>query len=229
MTIINTNITDTTKQPTGDYATNTALTQGLATKQPTGDYATNTALSNGLATKQDTLTAGTNITISGTTISATGGGSQPLQGTITFNSGGMLKVCNVVLGSRQSGSPTTYLNKKDKSYNPSIYSTNTITIGSGTFYTYTTNSSSSTYSYTLKKCDINNIYFTYNLTGDGCIRLGGTLCFSNTTFTHMNGHVNLLFRNGTLYDITTDVVGKLKSEASSATLMFNSEVTIEVL
>lgn len=31
-------------QQTGDYATNTALTQGLAGKQPTGDYATNTAL-----------------------------------------------------------------------------------------------------------------------------------------------------------------------------------------
>lgn len=29
-------------QPTGDYATKTELTQGLATKQPVGDYATNT-------------------------------------------------------------------------------------------------------------------------------------------------------------------------------------------
>ena len=43
------------KQPTGDYATNTALSSGLATKQPTGDYATNTALSSGLATKQDLI------------------------------------------------------------------------------------------------------------------------------------------------------------------------------
>jgi hypothetical protein len=40
------------KQPSGDYATNTALSSGLATKQPSGDYATNTALSSGLATKQ---------------------------------------------------------------------------------------------------------------------------------------------------------------------------------
>ena len=40
-----------TKQPKGDYATNTALKNGLATKQPTGDYATNTALTNGLAGK----------------------------------------------------------------------------------------------------------------------------------------------------------------------------------
>lgn len=39
-------------QPAGDYATNSALTEGLATKQPTGDYATNTALQEGLATKQ---------------------------------------------------------------------------------------------------------------------------------------------------------------------------------
>ena len=50
------------KQPTGsyattsdlnNYATTTALTQGLATKQDSGDYATNTALTNGLATKQN--------------------------------------------------------------------------------------------------------------------------------------------------------------------------------
>lgn len=40
------------KQPSGDYATNSALTTGLATKQPVGDYATNTDLSAGLATKQ---------------------------------------------------------------------------------------------------------------------------------------------------------------------------------
>lgn len=33
------------KQPTGDYATNTALTTGLAGKQPTGDYATAAQLS----------------------------------------------------------------------------------------------------------------------------------------------------------------------------------------
>lgn len=49
------------KQPTGDYATNTALNNGLAGKaatshnhagyQPAGDYATNTALNNGLAGK----------------------------------------------------------------------------------------------------------------------------------------------------------------------------------
>lgn len=39
------------KQPVGDYATNTALTQGLAGKQPVGDYATNTALTQGLAGK----------------------------------------------------------------------------------------------------------------------------------------------------------------------------------
>ena len=42
-------------QPTGDYATNTALTDGLATKQDTGDFATNTALTDGLATKQTRL------------------------------------------------------------------------------------------------------------------------------------------------------------------------------
>jgi hypothetical protein len=42
-----------TKQDVGDYATNTALTEGLATKQAVGDYATNTALTEGLATKQD--------------------------------------------------------------------------------------------------------------------------------------------------------------------------------
>ena len=41
------------KQPVGDYATTTALTQGLATKQPIGDYATNAALTAGLAKKQD--------------------------------------------------------------------------------------------------------------------------------------------------------------------------------
>lgn len=40
-------------QPAGDYATNTALTEGLATKQPVGDYATNTALTQGLEGKQD--------------------------------------------------------------------------------------------------------------------------------------------------------------------------------
>lgn len=42
-----------TKQPTGDYATNAQLTSGLATKQPVGDYATNTALTQKLATKLD--------------------------------------------------------------------------------------------------------------------------------------------------------------------------------
>lgn len=69
------------KQATGDYATNTTLTNGLATKanvshthviadvtglqtaldgkQTTGDYATNTALTNGLAGKENTITAGT--------------------------------------------------------------------------------------------------------------------------------------------------------------------------
>ena len=31
-------------QPTGNYATTTTLTDGLATKAPTGDYATNTSL-----------------------------------------------------------------------------------------------------------------------------------------------------------------------------------------
>ena len=36
------------------YATNTALTDGLATKQDTGDFATNTALTDGLATKAPT-------------------------------------------------------------------------------------------------------------------------------------------------------------------------------
>ena len=39
-------------QPQGDYATNTALRDGLATKQPVGDYATNDDLREGLATKQ---------------------------------------------------------------------------------------------------------------------------------------------------------------------------------
>lgn len=43
------------KQASGDYATNTSLTEGLATKQPTGDYATNSALTSGLATKQNTI------------------------------------------------------------------------------------------------------------------------------------------------------------------------------
>ena len=43
-------------QPTGDYATNTAL----ATKQDIGDFATNTALTDGLATKQDTGDFATN-------------------------------------------------------------------------------------------------------------------------------------------------------------------------
>ena len=42
------------KQPTGDYATKTELTEGLSTKQPMGDYATNTALAEGLAQKQPT-------------------------------------------------------------------------------------------------------------------------------------------------------------------------------
>ncbi|HHR6131445.1 TPA: hypothetical protein ACS72K_003076 [Providencia alcalifaciens] len=41
-------------QPAGDYATNAALTSGLAGKQPTGDYATNTALANGLSQKLNT-------------------------------------------------------------------------------------------------------------------------------------------------------------------------------
>lgn len=42
------------KQPVGDYATNTALTQGLASKQPTGNYATKEQLTEGLAGKQPT-------------------------------------------------------------------------------------------------------------------------------------------------------------------------------
>lgn len=42
-----------TKQPTGDYATNTALNEGLAGKQAVGDYATKTELSDGLATKAE--------------------------------------------------------------------------------------------------------------------------------------------------------------------------------
>lgn len=41
-------------QPAGDYATNTALTSGLAGKQPVGDYATNTSLTNGLGQKLNT-------------------------------------------------------------------------------------------------------------------------------------------------------------------------------
>ncbi|HHR6028066.1 TPA: hypothetical protein ACS70J_000285 [Providencia alcalifaciens] len=41
-------------QPAGDYATNAALTTGLAGKQPVGDYATNTALANGLNQKLNT-------------------------------------------------------------------------------------------------------------------------------------------------------------------------------
>lgn len=41
-------------QPVGDYATNTALTSGLAGKQPVGDYATNNALVNGLGQKLNT-------------------------------------------------------------------------------------------------------------------------------------------------------------------------------
>ena len=48
---------ETNKQDKGDYATNTALSQGLAKKQDKGDYATNTALSEGLSQKQDKATA----------------------------------------------------------------------------------------------------------------------------------------------------------------------------
>lgn len=67
----------------GDVISNTAqpdvtkqyVDNALAGKQPTGDYATNTALTNGLATKQNTLTAGTNITIVDDVISASGGGA----------------------------------------------------------------------------------------------------------------------------------------------------------
>ena len=61
----NTALTDglATKQDTGDFATNTALTDGLATKAPTGDYATNTALTDGLATKQDTGDFATNTAL----------------------------------------------------------------------------------------------------------------------------------------------------------------------
>lgn len=51
------------KQPTGDYATNTALTNGLATKQPAGSYATTTQLTNGLATKQDSGDYATNTAL----------------------------------------------------------------------------------------------------------------------------------------------------------------------
>ena len=50
-------------QPTGDYATHSELTDGLATKQPTGDYATNTALTDGLATKQPTGDYATNTAL----------------------------------------------------------------------------------------------------------------------------------------------------------------------
>ncbi|MEY0875256.1 hypothetical protein [Providencia manganoxydans] len=41
------------KQPAGDYATKTDLSNGLAGRQPAGDYATNAALSNGLGLKFD--------------------------------------------------------------------------------------------------------------------------------------------------------------------------------
>ncbi|HHR6225650.1 TPA: gp53-like domain-containing protein [Providencia alcalifaciens] len=41
-------------QSAGDYATNAALTTGLAGKQPVGDYATNTELTNGLGQKLNT-------------------------------------------------------------------------------------------------------------------------------------------------------------------------------
>ncbi|MEY1236129.1 phage tail protein [Providencia manganoxydans] len=41
------------KQPAGDYATKTDLSNGLAGRQPAGDYATNAALNNGLASKLD--------------------------------------------------------------------------------------------------------------------------------------------------------------------------------
>jgi hypothetical protein len=61
----NTALTDglATKQASGDFATNTALTDGLATKQDTGDFATNTALTDGLATKQDTGDFATNTAL----------------------------------------------------------------------------------------------------------------------------------------------------------------------
>ena len=52
-----------TKQPIGDYATNTALQTGLATKQPVGDYATNSALQSGLAGKQDVGDYATNTAL----------------------------------------------------------------------------------------------------------------------------------------------------------------------
>ena len=41
------------KQDTGDYATNTALTEGLKTKQDKGDYATNDSVTGQLKLKQD--------------------------------------------------------------------------------------------------------------------------------------------------------------------------------
>lgn len=52
------------KQPAGDYATNTALQQGLATKQPVGNYATEEELTQGLAGKANKATtlAGYGIT-----------------------------------------------------------------------------------------------------------------------------------------------------------------------
>ena len=46
---------------TGQPSDNTALKQALDGKQPVGDYATTTELTEGLATKQDTLVSGTNI------------------------------------------------------------------------------------------------------------------------------------------------------------------------
>lgn len=92
-----------TKQPVGDYATNTALTQGLATKQDVindlstirsnasagksasdtiagyGDIVTHNAnefaTTGALNGKQDKLTAGQNITIVDNVISSTGGGA----------------------------------------------------------------------------------------------------------------------------------------------------------
>ena len=60
-------------QDLSNYYTKDEANQLLETKQPVGDYATNTALTSGLATKQNTLVSGTNIkTINGNSILGNG-------------------------------------------------------------------------------------------------------------------------------------------------------------
>lgn len=121
------------KQPTGDYATNTALTTGLAGKQASGDYATNGALTSGLAGKANTshthtasqvtdfaeaaqdataalLVAGSNITLSYddvantlTIASSTGGGGV----TLPINQSDVTGLVSALAGKQATGDYAT--------------------------------------------------------------------------------------------------------------------------